>query len=70
MIIIIIDFFADFSVDFRNINFMPYRFRPLAKVRPKRDVRRKEITAIDECRRKKKLSLLPYSNIRLIHISK
>lgn len=32
-------FFADFSVDFWSINFMPYRFRPLAKVRPKRDVR-------------------------------
>lgn len=36
-------FFADFSVDFRDINFMPYRFRPLAKVRPKRDVRGKGI---------------------------
>lgn len=32
---------------------MPYRFRPLAKVRPKRDVRRKGITEIGECRRKK-----------------
>jgi len=53
MITIIIDFFSDFSVDFRNINFMPYRFRPLAKVRPKRDVMGKGIKGISECRRKK-----------------
>lgn len=36
-------FSADFLLDFRNINFIPYRFRPSAKVRPKRDIRGKGI---------------------------
>lgn len=29
-------FYKVLPVDFRNVNFMPYRFRPVAKVRPKK----------------------------------
>lgn len=46
---------ADFSVDFRNINFMPYRFRTSDKVRPKKDVGKRS-KDISDCRRKKNIT--------------